>query len=292
MQRASTGEVIKRRSMLDLTANVVVLGLLWMGYSAVRGLTADDVSVAMSNAADVLSFQHSIGLPSESSLQQHLIERTTVLRGANVYYIAVHFPATVVFLAWVWVRHPQRFARVRNALVAVTCAGLVVHILYPLAPPRMTSGFVDTAALLGPSPYDLRVSVAANQIAAMPSLHVGWALLVSLGVAWIIESRWRFAVFAHPVVTAGVVVVTANHYWMDAIVATALVGVGWFLSGRADRLGPNLLLTPSAEAGADHGPPWVDGPGSDHAPADASPHVAMGSWTRDIERVAPARLLQ
>lgn len=224
---APAPESFARRRGADLAANVSVLALLWLAYSAARGVTADELSTAMANAGDVLHFQTVVGLPSELAFQQNVLDRTDLVKGANVYYIAIHFPITAIFLGWAWLRHRHRFDRIRNTLVGVTFAGLVVHVAYPLAPPRMIQGFVDTAAVFGPSPYDLEVSSAANQIAAMPSLHVGWALIVALGVVWILESRWRILAFAHPVVTAVVVIITANHYWTDAIVAATLVAVGW-----------------------------------------------------------------
>ncbi|MGI9596256.1 MAG: phosphatase PAP2 family protein [Acidimicrobiales bacterium] len=219
----------------DLSANVALLGGLWFIYSAVRGVTADDLTTAMGNASDLLHLQSVVGLPSELSFQQTVLNRTGLLRVANIYYVAVHFPATLGFLAWAWLCHRDRFSRIRNTLIGVTGVGLVVHVLYPLAPPRMINGFVDTAAVLGPNPYDLRVSAAANQIAAMPSLHVGWALLVAMGIIWILESNWRFVAVAHPAVTVGVVVITANHYWTDAIVAASLVFLGWVAFRRRNR---------------------------------------------------------
>ncbi len=216
-----------RRRGIDLAVNVSMLGALWFAYSAARGVTAGELSTAMANASDLLHFQTVVGLPSELSFQQNLIERTQLLKGANIYYIAIHFPVTVAFLVWSWLKHREHFARIRNTLMAVTSVGLVVHVVYPLAPPRMIRGFVDTAEVIGPNPYDLEVSSAANQIAAMPSLHVGWALLVAIGVIWVLDTRWRYLVLAHPIVTAVVVVVTANHYWTDAIVAASLVGILW-----------------------------------------------------------------
>jgi len=202
-----------------------------MAYATVRQITADELATAMNNSADVLRLQTAAGLPSELAVQQTFISRTHLVKGANVYYVAMHFPVALAFLAWVWWRHRSRLARVRNTLIAVTGAGMVLHLAFPLAPPRMLGGFVDTGAVLGPNPYDLKLSAAANQIAAMPSLHVAWALLVGLGVVWILDSPWRFVVLMHPAVTAAVVVVTANHYWIDAIVALTLVAISWVLIG-------------------------------------------------------------
>lgn len=222
---------------LDLLANALLMASLWVLYATVRGVTADEFTEAMVNASEVLRIQNALGLPSELDFQRSLIDRTGLLKAANVYYVAVHFPATLSFVGWVWARHRDRLPRVRNTLIGVTAIGLVLHVAYPLAPPRMTRGFVDTAAAFGPNLYDLSFSEAANQIAAMPSLHVGWALVVAFGTIWILESRWRWLSLLHPLITAGVVVVTANHYWVDAIAAAALVVTVWYLLGLPRRFG-------------------------------------------------------
>jgi hypothetical protein len=95
---------------------------------------------------------------------------------------------------------------------------------------RMMAGFIDTAAVVGPDPYALGISGGANQLAAMPSLHVGWAVLVALGVVWIGSSARRRLILVHPIMTLAVVVLTANHYWIDAIAAVAIVGAAWHLT--------------------------------------------------------------
>ena len=233
------------RRGVDLIANAALMVALWVLYAAVRGVTADEFTEAMVNASEVLRVQDALGLPSELDFQRSLIDRTGLLRAANVYYVAVHFPATLSVVAWVWARHRDRFPRVRNTLIGVTAIGLVLHVVYPLAPPRMTRGFVDTAAAFGPNLYDLSISEAANQIAAMPSLHVGWALLVAFGTIWLLDSRWRWLTLLHPAITSGVVVVTANHYWADAIAAAILVVAVWYLLGLTHRFESRAERSPA-----------------------------------------------
>jgi hypothetical protein len=191
---------------------------------------------ATENARAIIDFQHALGLPSEAALQGALLDNQWLLKGANLYYLGVHFPVTVGFLAWAWRSHRSKFTRVRNALIATTGAGLLIHVIYPLKPPRMMDGFVDTAALLGPDPYELGISGGANQLAAMPSLHVGWALLIALGTIWIGTSKAKWLALAHPILTLGVVVLTANHYWADAIAVVGIVVAAWlFTSTSSDR---------------------------------------------------------
>lgn len=213
-----------------LGRHVGSLVLIWVIYSLVRSATADEWGQAMDNANDILRLQSALGLPAELGIQQAIVDNTRILMAANVYYLAAHFPVTVAFLAWVWFRDLEQRARVVQTLVLATLSALVIHVLYPLAPPRFLDGFVDTAALIGPDPYSLGIAGVANQIAAMPSMHVGWALLVAIGFSRMSDSRWRNLAFLHPVITTVVVIVTANHYWLDAIIGAVLVLVAWWLT--------------------------------------------------------------
>jgi hypothetical protein len=105
-----------------------------------------------------------------------------------------------------------------------------VHVLFPLAPPRMLPrlGFIDTARVFGPASYGAGSPYKgfANQFAAMPSLHFGWAVVIAWAALIASSSRWRYVWIAHPVLTLAAIVLTANHYWLDAFVATILFGFG------------------------------------------------------------------
>ncbi len=217
----------------SLTLNAIGLGVLWMLYSAVRTVTADSFGVARENADRLIAFQERIGLPSESIIQSSVLDYEWLLRSANVYYFGAHFPSMLLFLLWGLFFKREAMPRIRFALIGSTMAGLFIHLLFPLAPPRMLrlSGFVDTARIFGPDPYALGIAKAANELAAMPSMHVGWALLVATAVISISRSRWRWLVLAHPIITTLVVVVTANHYWTDVFAGAALAAIGWWVAG-------------------------------------------------------------
>lgn len=230
-----------------IALNVVVVGILWLVYSAIRGVTESSFAVARENAERLLWFQRFIGMPNEADIQQLIIGHEHIIQAANTYYIAAHFPVTVAFLVWVWVWRPAQAARVRNAFIGASFSGLLIHLAFPLAPPRMirAEGFIDTGLIFGPNPYDIGIAKAANQLAAMPSLHVGWALLVALGVWRFGGRRFRWVVALHPIITTVVVVVTANHYWTDVIVGCALVLLAWRFSRRwapADVSEPTIAM--------------------------------------------------
>jgi len=116
-----------------------------------------------------------------------------------------------------------------------------------VAPPRLlpATGVIDAARVLGQSVYAPAGLRDYTQLTAMPSVHVGWSVLVAIVVLSVSTSRWRWLILAHPVVTTAAVVLTGNHFWMDGIVAAAMVGAvvaGQYGAGRfaGDRRVPQL----------------------------------------------------
>ncbi|MFJ8591430.1 phosphatase PAP2 family protein [Streptomyces sp. NPDC093598] len=209
-----------------LVRELLLVAGLFLVYKFGRQL-AGHTGEAFHNAHRVWDFERAVHLPGEGAVQSLLLHGDGVVNVANTYYASVHFPATAAFLVWLCLRHPAHYVWARRVLAAVTAAALVLHLLFPLAPPRMlaATGLVDTARVYGPSVYgDPATDSLSNQFAAMPSLHFGWALMVAIGLIGATRSRWRWLWLAHPLLTLLVIVGTANHYWLDAIVAAALLG--------------------------------------------------------------------
>jgi hypothetical protein len=148
------------------------------------------------------------------------------VQGLNVFYATMHFPGMIAFLIWTFVRHRDRYPQVRNTMVLVTGAALAIQLI-PTAPPRLTPGlgFVDTPMLFHQSVYAPVGSPGPDQLSAMPSVHVAWAVLVALGVLVFSTSRWRWWILAHPTLTILAVVATGNHWWFDGIVSVWLIGL-------------------------------------------------------------------
>jgi hypothetical protein len=174
-----------------------------------------------------------------------------VTRLCNLYYFGAHFPATAAMLAWLFIFKRSAYPRVRLELMLLTACGLVLQALFPLTPPRLADlGLVDTMRAVGPSTYPDGDQGIANQHAAMPSLHIGWAILVAIVVTRVATTKWRWLVWIHPTLTTFVVIVTANHYWLDGIVATALLlGVIGCVSSRVwkpvEELQPSMATSGS-----------------------------------------------
>ncbi|HEY3005624.1 MAG TPA: phosphatase PAP2 family protein [Kribbellaceae bacterium] len=219
----------RRRSRAVRIGRVVrealLLGGLFAVYTGVRYLALRHNGEAFANASLVVRLERTLGLPDEAALQHAVLGVPLLPQAANGYYALVHFPVTVAVLLWLSVRNPAVYPRVRWAMVSVTALATVGHLVFPLAPPRMLPGWVDTGVRFGQSVYGPRTdSGVANQFAAMPSLHVGWAAMIAIVLIMVGRSRWRWLWVLHPVATFAVVVVTANHYWLDGLVALALVG--------------------------------------------------------------------
>jgi hypothetical protein len=219
------GELAPASRRRQILREVVLLAVLFGVYNLGRLLSAKHAGSAFLNADALTHFQTQLGLPSEADVQSVALQIPDLAQLANRYYASVHFPLTAIVLIWLLVKRPAEYAKARWALAALTGLALVGHLVFPLAPPRMLPelGWVDTGVLLGQSVYGADPEGGlANQFAAMPSLHVGWAFMVAVFVIRATRSRWRWLWIAHPVITFAVVVVTANHYWLDGLIALAL----------------------------------------------------------------------
>jgi hypothetical protein len=220
----SSGKTPARRASRE----ILVVAVLFLAYKLGRVLVEGHAGAALTNARDVWDFERLAHLPGEQSLQAALLGHIWWIRAANCFYAYVHFPATAAALVWLYRKRPGIYRWFRRTLASLTAFALVIHALFPLAPPRMltSAGMVDTGNVYGPSVYGSpSTDTLSNQYAAMPSLHVGWALAVAITMIAATRSRWRWLLVAHPVATLLVVVVTGNHYWLDAIAAVTLVAL-------------------------------------------------------------------
>ncbi|GAA3052387.1 phosphatase PAP2 family protein [Streptomyces glomeratus] len=212
-----------------LVRELLLVAGLFLVYKFGRRLANGHTAEAHANAHRVWHWERSLHLPGEGAVQSALLHGDTLVRAANLYYVAVHFTATAAFLVWLYVRRPAHYVWARQVLALVTGAALALHLTFPLAPPRMldVAHLMDTGQVYGPTVYgaEPETDSMANQFAAMPSLHFGWALMVAIGLIAATRSRLRWLWLLHPLLTLVVIVGTANHYWLDGIVASALLGL-------------------------------------------------------------------
>jgi PAP2 superfamily len=217
------------------------------------GTLATGTAGAFHRAVRIIDLERSWHLPRESGVQDLIAKHPLLAQACNLYYATMHFTGLFVLLLWLFLRHRHGYAQVRTTVALFTGACLLIQFV-PVAPPRLMPelGFVDVAAKYGQSVYG-GFGVAADQLSAMPSVHVGWAVLIAVTAVTVSRSRWRWLVLLHPALTVFVVVATGNHFWLDGIVATgvlAVVMIGQRL-GRAARaarrppVGPVVTAEPA-----------------------------------------------
>lgn len=211
---------------LSREITLLVLGLL--AYRTARLFVKDEIDQAFANTQRVIHWERTLGIFNEVDLQSSILPNDALIWGLNRYYFFAHFLGTALWVCWMFIRHHDHYGRIRRVLLGTTFSALTIHILFPLAPPRWfpRMGFVDTLQTYGPKIYDSEaIANTANQIAAMPSLHVGWALIGSWGLIKASSSPRRWLVSLHPAIMIAAVVVTGNHWWLDVFGAAALVAL-------------------------------------------------------------------
>jgi hypothetical protein len=201
----------------------VVVGLYAL-WQLAGNLAQGGYQQAIAHAEWIWHAERTLGLPGEADVQRLLLPHPLLSEAANLYYATMHFGVLIAMLVWLFARHRDGYPGVRNVMAASTAICLVISFI-PVAPPRLLpgDGVVDLAARYGQSVYAAVGSAAgADQLSAMPSVHVAWAIIVAWAVITRGTSRWRWLILLHPLVTVLVVVGTGNHYWADAIVAAAI----------------------------------------------------------------------
>jgi hypothetical protein len=230
-----------------------LVATLYAAWQVIGTLTHRNVEGAHANALAVWHAQQALHLPSELALQQAMVAHPLLTQIANGYYVYGHFNPVIAMLVWVWWRHRGAYPRVRLLLALLTATAFVVHFI-PVTPPRLMPelGFRDVALEYGQSVYGSFGAGIPGQLLAMPSLHVGWAVLLAYVVVTTARSRWRWLVVLHPVLMTLDVAATANHWWADGFVSAVLLA-GCIAAERAVRAAlalrrPAVVLEPVPEA--------------------------------------------
>jgi hypothetical protein len=197
-------------------------------YETVRGIAESNPAVAFSNARAIVDFEQSTGLFFEQGLQAWAMGQRVLIDMANFMYVNSHFVMTTGALVWLYLRHNDRFYFVRNMFMVAMGLALVGYVLMPTAPPRFFPelGFVDTIAYYVNVKHDSGlVALFFNPYAAVPSMHVAFALMVSVPALLVVRSRVAKVLWAvYPLVVTFVVVVTGNHWFMDAVAGAVVAG--------------------------------------------------------------------
>lgn len=220
------------RTRPHLLGELAIVAALLLVYDRVRSLVAVRPSVAVSHGWDILHAEAAMHLRIEGTLNSWLTEHGFVRVLAVDYYQFLHVTVAMAVLAVCYLRRPAVYRPVRNALVLTNLVGLAVFAFFPTAPPRLLpgAGFVDSVARAGFGAN--HGSIHADQYGAIPSLHLAWATWVAIaGLAMARGRILRGLLVAYPVLTAVVVVATANHYVFDVLTGTLLGAVATWVCG-------------------------------------------------------------
>jgi membrane-associated phospholipid phosphatase len=207
-----------------LLGELIVIVVLVKVYDHVRRLEAARARPALHHAQDVLAIERWLHLDVELAGNRWLHGHHTLFVIASWWYQLAHLTVTLAVLGWCYLRRPDAYRGARNALVLTNVVGLATFFLYPVMPPRLLpdGGYVDSVAATGFGSSHTG-PVPADQYAAMPSLHLAWAVwTASVGMLLLARYRVRVLWLLYPVLTAVVVVVTANHYVLDVVAGVAV----------------------------------------------------------------------
>jgi hypothetical protein len=218
----------------------MVLGV-YAAYEATRGLVAGDAHVALRHAQDVVSLERSLHVFVEGHVQRAAQAVPGLIGTLGFAYLTLHLTVTGALLLWLHRRRPAVYPLVRTTLLLASALAVVGYVVFPTAPPRLSGvGIADTVSRGNVNLNTSLVSSFYNPFAAVPSMHVGYALIVSASLArYARHLLTRLAGLAYPPFVLFVIVATGNHFLADAA-AGAAVAAGALL-------GALLLVKPQSD---------------------------------------------
>ncbi len=240
------GRVLRDGHFLYWWGEILAILAFYGVYSAIRNANGNHPSNALANARHIISLEHHLGIFHEETIQRWALHFKPLIISANYFYGSFHFIVTIGVAVWLFRKYSDDYPRYRNTLAVTTALALIGFTIFPLMPPRLLgnygfhSGFVDTLHKY-PTPWSFDSGPAArvsNQFAAMPSVHIAWSTWCALAMVPRLQHRaQRILAGSYPFVTLLVIVITANHYLIDAVGGLAILSAGWFIGHRLTRAG-------------------------------------------------------
>jgi membrane-associated phospholipid phosphatase len=214
---------------VDLIRQLALFGGAYWLYRLVRGLVDGRAADAFDNARELIGIERSLDLFFEPAVHHWASSQVWLQDAASWMYVNSHFAVTTLTLAYLYLRRNRSFYFVRNMFMVAMAIALALYLVFPTAPPRLMPewGFGDPVAhFTGVTARDSAANVLYNPYAAVPSMHVAFALLIAVPMARVVRRRWLSRLWlAYPAVVTFVVVATANHWWLDAALGAATAAV-------------------------------------------------------------------
>jgi hypothetical protein len=239
-------ERVLPRGWLDALRQVSLFGLAYLAYRLVRGVVEGDANEAFAHARDLISLERGMHLFVEPSIQTWASGSHLVMVVSSWIYVNAQTSVTIGALAYLYLKHNKSFYFVRNMFMIAMAIALVGYIVFPTAPPRFMPewGFIDsvsdfTGVKVGQG--SASINALTNVYAAVPSMHVAFALMIGWTLARLVRSRAaRIAWRAYPFMMAFVIVVTANHFIFDALLGALTAGASAYGASWLARARPSV----------------------------------------------------
>jgi hypothetical protein len=254
-RRLPGGRTLRDGRRLYWWGELIAVAVFYFVYSFVRNLHHGNQADAFRHARDLIHFQQDIGINHEQAIQAWALGSRAFIIAANYFYGSLHFIVTAGVMIYLYRRWTDDYPLWRNTLAVATALALIGFAFFPLAPPRMFPhmGFVDTLAK-DPAFWSFNsgaVNKISNQFAAMPSVHCAWALWCSCALVPRLRHLWAKVLAAvYPVTTVTVIVVTANHYFLDAAGGFFVLGCGYLIARICTRAGRGPAVMPPTRSPA------------------------------------------
>jgi membrane-associated phospholipid phosphatase len=231
----------------DLGRQIGILVGVDVIYELGRGLADGSRSEALAHGAQVIDLERATGTLFEPSAQSLFLPAHWTIDLANQLYLNAQFSIAIGFLFWLYLFRNQSYYFVRNMFVVSMCLALIGYVGYPTAPPRMfpQDGFIDTITDFSGVNHDSTLAkVFINPYAAVPSMHCAFAMMIGATGVMVCRRWWAKAWWAFwPLLITWVVIVTGNHYWVDAV-------LGWLVALSAFAIARGALARARPEAWA------------------------------------------
>jgi PAP2 superfamily protein len=224
----------------------IVLIAVWV-YEIARRLIEPNWTVAMHNAKRIAELEQALSFAWEQSVQRAFLGLPELVEAMNLFYFVGHFLLTGLFFFWLYHQSRDGFRSFRNGFLAATAIAVLIHWQFPTAPPRLITGLGVTDTLRVFWNIDIgspRVEAISNPVAAVPSLHAGWALGVGIGLVRYATSRLLQVLGAlYPIAVTLTIVVTGNHFIFDAIAGMVVLAAGFMVARLPDLRRRNVGYT-------------------------------------------------
>jgi hypothetical protein len=258
LRRLPAAKVLRDGHVIYWWAEILAIGLFYLIYSTIRNADRLRTEAAFNHAKQLMDLQSAFGINHELTFNEWALHFKPLVIGSNYFYGSMHFVVTIGVAVYLFRKWPDDYPRWRNTIGIATALALIGFRFWPLMPPRLLDtmsgtdyGFVDTLAKY-PTLWTFNSGAMknlSNQYAAMPSVHCAWALWCACALVPRVRATWaKVLAGLYPAMTVFVIVITANHFFLDAVGGFAILGIGYVGARLLTRAGRGTPVDQTAPA--------------------------------------------